>query len=198
MTAPTLDAPVVRNAPTSNTDLFLSFNWLALQGFGGVLAVVQRELVEKKKWLTLEEFVEDWSVAQILPGPNVINLAIMIGGKHFGWRGAFSALAGLLLVPTLLVLFIASAIAAEGDTQTMQGALRGMGAVSAGLIMATGIKMLPALKTNPMGFITCSILAIATFLAVAIFRQPLSWVLLTLGPLSTVWAWRCISRTESV
>lgn len=163
MTAPNLEASVVRNAPTSNTDLFLSFNWLALQGFGGVLAVVQRELVEKKKWLTLEEFVEDWSVAQILPGPNVINLAIMIGGKHFGWRGALSALAGLLLVPTLLVLFIASAIAGVGDTQAMQGALRGMGAVSAGLIMATGIKMLPALKSNPMGFLTCSILAIATF-----------------------------------
>ncbi len=57
----------MRNAPASNADLFFSFNWLALQGFGGVLAVVQRELVEKKKWLTLEEFVEDWSVAQILP-----------------------------------------------------------------------------------------------------------------------------------
>jgi len=51
---------------------------LALQGFGGVLAVVQRELVEKKKWLTNEEFVEQWSVAQILPGPNVINLGVMI------------------------------------------------------------------------------------------------------------------------
>ena len=78
------EVPALRNAPTSNADLFLSFNWLALQGFGGVLAVVQRELVEKKKWLTLKEFVEDWSVAQILPGPNVINLALMIGGKHFG------------------------------------------------------------------------------------------------------------------
>jgi chromate transporter len=162
MTAPNLEASVVRNAPTSNTDLFLSFNWLALQGFGGVLAVVQRELVEKK-WLTLEEFVEDWSVARILPGPYVINLAIMIGGKHFGWRGALSALAGLLLVPTLLVLFIASAIAGVGDTEAMQGALPGMGAGLAGLIMATGIKMLPALKTNPMGFLTCSILAIAIF-----------------------------------
>ena len=90
------EVPAVRNVPTSNADLFLSFNWLALQGFGGVLAVVQRELVEKKKWLTLEEFVEDWSIAQILPGPNVINLALMIGGKHFGWRGALSALAGVL------------------------------------------------------------------------------------------------------
>jgi hypothetical protein len=70
------------------TDLFLSFTWLALQGFGGVLAVVQRELVEKKRWLTREEFIEDWAVAQIMPGPNVINLSIMLGCRYFGWRGA--------------------------------------------------------------------------------------------------------------
>ena len=61
--------------PRSKTDLFVSFTLLALQGFGGVLAVVQRELVEKKRWMTREQFVEDWAVAQILPGPNVVNLA---------------------------------------------------------------------------------------------------------------------------
>ena len=192
------EVPAVRNAPTSNADLFFSFNWLALQGFGGVLAVVQRELVEKKKWLTLEEFVEDWSVAQILPGPNVINLALMIGGKHFGWRGALSALAGLLLVPTILVLIITSAIAGVADSEAMQGALRGMGAVSAGLIMATGIKMLPALKTNPMGLVACIALATITFFAIAIWRLPLSWVLLTLGPLASLWALRCITTSETV
>ena len=64
--------------PRSKTDLFVSFTILALQGFGGVLAVVQRELVEKKRWMTREQFVEDWAVAQIMPGPNVINLALMI------------------------------------------------------------------------------------------------------------------------
>ena len=192
------EVPALRNAPTSNADLFFSFNWLALQGFGGVLAVVQRELVEKKKWLTLDEFVEDWSVAQILPGPNVINLALMIGGKHFGWRGALSALAGLLLVPTILVLIIASAIAGVADSEAMQGSLRGMGAVSAGLIMATGIKMLPALKTNPMGLVACIALATITFFAIAIWRLPLSWVLLTLGPLASLWAWRCITKSETV
>jgi chromate transporter len=155
-------------------------------------------LVENKKWLTLEEFVEDWSVAQILPGPNVINLALMIGGKHFGWRGALSALAGLLLVPTILVLIIASVIAGVADSEAMQGALRGMGAVSAGLIMATGIKMLPALKTNPMGLVACIAMATITFLAIAIWRLPLSWVLLTLGPLASLWAWRCITKSETV
>ncbi|MEN9467780.1 MAG: hypothetical protein RL081_1781, partial [Pseudomonadota bacterium] len=82
--------PATRAHPTSKTDLFVSFSLLALQGFGGVLAVVQRELVEKKKWLTLEEFLEDWAVAQILPGPNVVNLSLMIGDRYFGMRGALA------------------------------------------------------------------------------------------------------------
>ena len=84
-------APSVRRPrPESLADLFLSFTVLALQGFGGVLAVVQRELVEKKRWMTREEFVEEWSVAQIMPGPNVINLAVGIGARHFGLRGAMT------------------------------------------------------------------------------------------------------------
>ena len=90
--------------PASLTDLFVSFTWLALQGFGGVLAVVQRELVENKRWMTKEEFVEEWAVAQIMPGPNVVNLAITLGSRWFGWRGALVALAGLLTCPLLVVL----------------------------------------------------------------------------------------------
>jgi chromate transporter len=83
MTDPVSVPPLAaaRPCPSSKTDLFYSFSLLALQGFGGVLAVVQRELVEKKKWLTLDEFVEDWAVAQILPGPNVVNLSLMIGDR---------------------------------------------------------------------------------------------------------------------
>jgi chromate transporter len=54
-----------------------------------VLAVVQRELVEKKATgLTRDEFLEDWAVAQILPGPNVVNLSLMIGDRYFGFCGA--------------------------------------------------------------------------------------------------------------
>ena len=77
-----------RPRPRSLSDLFFSFTWLALQGFGGVLAVVQYELVERKRWLTPEEFVEDWAVAQVLPGPNVVNIAMMIGSRYFGLAGA--------------------------------------------------------------------------------------------------------------
>ena len=70
--------------PASTGDLFITFNRLALQGFGGVLAVAQRELVERKRWLTREQFVEMLSLSQVLPGPNVVNLALMLGDRFFG------------------------------------------------------------------------------------------------------------------
>lgn len=181
-------------APKSKTDLFVSFTILALQGFGGVLAVVQRELVDKKKWLTLDEFVEDWAVAQILPGPNVVNLSLMIGGRHFGIAGALAALSGLLLAPTVLVLLLAAAVAGIADTPVAQGMLRGMGAVSAGLIAAVGIKLMGALKGNPMGMLTCVGIGAVTFVAIGLLRLPLAWVLLTLGPLASVWAGHCIRQ----
>ena len=80
------------NRPTSLLQLFLAFTRLALQGFGGVLAVAQRELVERLGWLTKEEFVETLAIAQVLPGPNVVNLSMMIGDRFFGLRGAVVAL----------------------------------------------------------------------------------------------------------
>src|SRR6476646_8131789 len=96
-----------RLQPRSLGDLYVSFTLLALQGFGGVLAVVQRELVERKRWMTREEFVEEWAVAQIMPGPNVVNLALMIGGRYVGLRGALVALAGMLAAPLVVVLILA-------------------------------------------------------------------------------------------
>jgi len=183
-----------RCVPQSKTDLFVSFTYLALQGFGGVLTVVQRELVEKKKWLTLDEFVEDWSVAQILPGPNVVNLALMLGGRHFGIAGAMAALGGLLLAPTVLVLLLAAAVAGVADTEVAQGMLRGMGAVAAGMIAAVGMKLVDALKNNPMGLWTCLAIGTLTFFTIGIFRLPLAWIILSLGPLATVWAAHCLRQ----
>jgi chromate transporter len=182
------------NMPESKTDLFVSFTLLALQGFGGVLSVVQRELVEKKQWLTADEFLEDWSVAQILPGPNVVNLALMVGGRSFGMAGALAALSGLLIAPTVLVLLLAAAVAGVAETPVAQGMLRGMGAVSAGLIAAVGIKLMGALKNNPMGLLTCMGIGALTFVAIGLLRLPLAWVLLSLGPLASVWAAHCIKQ----
>lgn len=182
--------------PSSKTDLFLSFTWLALQGFGGVLAVVQRELVEKKRWMTREQFVEDWAIAQIMPGPNVVNLSMMIGGRYFGLPGALAALAGMLAAPLVVVLLLAVLYGSVADQPMAQNALRGMGAVAAGLITATGIKLIAALDKNAMGMAVCIGLAVLTFIAIALLRWPLLWVLLGIGGVACVWAYRVLKRKE--
>lgn len=189
--------PTAPAQPCSRLDLFWSFTWLALQGFGGVLAVVQRELVEKKRWMTREQFVEDWAVAQILPGPNVVNLSLMIGGRYFGLSGALAALAGMLAAPLLVVLVLAVAFTAVAGTPAALGALRGMGAVAAGLITATGLKLIGALQGNVMGRIACWGFAAATFVAIGLLRLPLAWVLLGLGSLACLWAWRRLGRLHN-
>jgi chromate transporter len=183
--------------PASKSDLFWSFSWLALQGFGGVVAVVQRELVEKKQWLTREEFVEEWAVAQILPGPNVVNLSLMIGDRYFGVQGALLALAGMLFFPLLIVMAMVIAFSGVSDLPQVQAALRGMGAVAAGLITATGLKLIAAVKLNPMGKKVCWLLAALTFVAIAVLRWPLIWVLLGIGGMACIIAYQAILRIQA-
>ncbi len=192
--APAAAAPP-RPQPNSLTDLFVSFTLLALQGFGGVLAVVQHELVERKRWMTREEFVEDWAVAQIMPGPNVVNLALMIGGRYFGLAGALVALAGMLVLPLLVVLLLALVHARFANDPHVAGALRGMAAVAAGLVTATGLKLFGALKRNPLGMVSCVALGALTFVGIALLRLPLAWVLFGLGGLACVVAWRKLGGT---
>ena len=183
-----LDPPLQR--PHGLTDLFVSFTLLALQGFGGVLAVVQRELVEKKRWMTREEFVEEWAVAQIMPGPNVVNLSLMIGARYFGFKGAMAALAGMLLAPLCIVLLLALVYAQFASHPGVQGALRGMAAVAAGLIAATGLKLFSALQKNVLGLPGCVALGVLCFVAIALLRWPLAYVLLGLGSVACLLAFK--------
>ncbi|HJV38982.1 MAG TPA: chromate transporter [Geothrix sp.] len=173
--------PEDQPGPHSLTDLFLTFTWLAVQGFGGVMAVAHRELVERKRWLTQAAFVEEWAVAQIMPGPNVMNLSLVIGGRRFGWRGALAAMAGMLALPLLLVLLLAVAYGRLGQHPAVARALRGMGAVAAGLIMAAGLRLSGGLRGHPLGGPACGALAVAAFGGVALLRWPMPFVLLGLG-----------------
>ena len=179
-----------RPQPRSLTDLFVSFTLLALQGFGGVLAIVQHELVEKKRWLTKEEFIEDWAVAQIMPGPNVVNISLMIGGRYFGLPGAMAALAGMLAIPLGVILLLALVYAQYAMHPGVAGALRGMGAVAAGLIAATGLKLFGGLKANPLGMPLCVGFGACCFVAVALLHWPLVYVLFGLGMLACFLTYR--------
>ena len=183
------DAPLRR--PASPGELFRVFTRLALQGFGGVLPVAQRELVERERWLSSAQFVELLSAGQVLPGPNVVNLSLMVGDRFFGWRGAVAALGGMLLAPLLVVLALAALYARFEFLPVVSGALRGMGAVAAGLVIATGLKLLPTLRRSPLGPALAMAFAGLTLLAVGVLRWPLLWVLLGLGGTAVACAaWR--------
>ena len=178
-------------------ELFTTFTWLALQGFGGVLAIAQRVLCTQKRWLSDAEFVELLALAQVLPGPNVCNLAVMIGDRHFGFRGACAALAGMMAAPLLLVLTLAALYARLELDPMVAGALKGMGAVAAGMIAGTGLRLAGAMRTNPIGLPACGALGASAFVMIAWLRWPLVWVLLGLGTLGCGLAWRSLRPTIS-
>lgn len=167
--------------PLSTSDLFVFCTLLGLQGFGGLVGIVQREIVDRKGWLTIEEFTDDWALAQALPGPNVINLILIFGDRRFGVRGAVIGVAGLLGAPLLLLLAIAFVVTNFLESESLQGALRGIGAVAAALIAGNALKMLPTLSNNAMGAASCLTLGVLTFGAVAIMRFPLVTTMLVLG-----------------
>lgn len=188
----TLPAEAARPGPASSLQLFTAFSRLSLMGFGGVLPIAQRELVERLGWLRVEEFAELLSVGQVLPGPNVVNLSLMVGDRYFGLRGALAALAGMLLLPLILVLIFAALYQQFAVVPAVAGAVRGMGAVSAGLVMAIALKLLPALRRNPLGRRRWVPVTLLVVLAAGWWRWPLVAVIVLLGGLSCLLAWRCL------
>ena len=180
--------PLLR--PASPAALFSAFTRLALQGFGGVLPVAQRELVERQRWLTRDEFLALLGMGQMLPGPNIVNMALMFGDRFFGWRGAVAAATGVLAAPLGLVLVLALLAQQAQGLPAVQGALRGMGVVAAGLILSTAWRLGSSLRRNRLGVPLGATLLLLTVACIAVLRWPLVAVVLALGPLAMA-TWRC-------
>lgn len=172
--------------PKSLWEFFLSFTLLGLQGFGGVLTVVQRELVDKRQWLSLATFAEEWALAQTLPGPNVVNLSVMLGNRFFGPWGSVVAASGLLLAPGLLMLLVVYVFQSLSSFAFVQHALHGMGVTAAGMVVAAGCRFFPLLRQHVLGWPMAFALAgLSAFLAV-VWHWPLLQVISSVGLLSCV------------
>ncbi|MBI5257527.1 MAG: chromate transporter [Burkholderiales bacterium] len=182
--------------PGSPGELFRVFNRLALQGFGGVLPIAHRELVEREQWMSPQQFLELLALGQVLPGPNIVNMSIIFGDRHFGLRGALAASAGLLTVPLLIVLVLMLAYQQFASQALVVGALRGMGVVAAGLVIATALKLLPTLKKNPLGLPLGLLFGALALVMVGLLRWPMVWVVLGLGAVAMALAWRRIAAVE--
>jgi chromate transporter len=124
-----------------------------------------------------------------LPGPNIVNMALMIGDRFLGWRGAAAALAGLMGAPLLIVLLLAALYGQFMAQPMVAGALRGMGAVAAGLVIATALKLVGSLRGNVLGWKLGAAFALLTLLAIGALRWPMVWVVLGLGTAAVAMAW---------
>jgi chromate transporter len=175
-----------RAASVSTAALFLGFLKVGLTGFGGVLPFARRMLVEERRWLSESEFNEVLSLAQFLPGPNIVNVTVIVGRRHHGIPGALAATAGLMLMPLVIVLALATVYARFAQLDPVRGACTGISAAAAGLILSMGCKMARALRRS-----TWQIgIAAIVFVAIGVLRVPLLWTLAAMVPIAVAIAWR--------
>jgi chromate transporter len=179
-------APSIVSSRISPLALFLAFSGMALSGFGGVLPFAYRSLVERRRWLTSEEFTKLLAVSQVMPGPTVCNLSVMFGYRTAGFGGSAMALGGLIVLPMAIVLGLGVAWHEFGALPPVRRALTGMSAVVAGLILATAMKMSRAVPRHVVPIA----LSLVSFVGVGLLRLPLLAVIVVVGPIGILLAWR--------
>lgn len=184
--SPANKANVRRNVPAIS-ELFVGFLIVAMSGFGGVLPFARRVFVERRRWLNEREFAEALALCQFLPGPNIVNMSIIVGSRFHGIGGAVAAAAGLVIVPLFIMMGCGALYARYGDLEQLRGPLAGLAAGAAGLLIAMALKMCVPLVRE--GRAAPLVFAAAGFVAVGLLRMPLYWVVLVLAPLSIGWAW---------
>lgn len=166
--------------------LFASFLKMGLLGFGGVLPWARRVVVDERGWLSDREFAETMGLCQVLPGPNVVNLAVIIGSRSHGPLGALVAVTGILFVPIAVVLAIAIFYAEVAHQPLARHAIAAASAAAAGLIVGTAVRLLAKARPPLRGVLTGA----AAFVAVGVLHWPLVWVALALIAVGVAAEWR--------
>jgi len=175
------------DARPSVAELFIRFTQVGASGFGGVMPWARRMLVEERRWLSDEEFSEALSLCQVLPGPNIVNMAVHVGTRFRGARGAIAASFGLMCAPFAIILVLGALFTQYGDLPAISAAFRGISAAAAGLVVAMGLKMASSRRLRS----AMAIFAVAAFVGVALLRIPLGAFLLVAAPASVAAAaWR--------
>lgn len=168
-------------------DLFTGFLLIGLMGFGGIATSAQYIIVENRKWKTPKEFVELFGVCSILPGGNFLNASVMIGDENHGPLGSVVCLASLLLAPLVILLGIAVVYDQFSHLPDVRYATAGAASAAAGLIFGTAGRLVKGVEKT----LAAAAFAVATFLAVGVFRMPMWVVVLVICPVAIAWTmWR--------
>ena len=181
-----MDETELEKPKVSRLALFLSFSRISLSSFGGAIFWARRELVERQRWITEREFIEMFTLGQLLPGPNVLNLTVMFGYRFAGWTGAAASVAGFLGWPCLVVVGMGILYQYYGALPQVQRALTGMSSVAAGLLLATVIKLATVLPRHWRPWLFGAL----AFVGVGVMRWPLLWIMGALAPWAIFAAWK--------
>ncbi|PNY82657.1 chromate transporter [Deinococcus koreensis] len=155
--------------PSTPAALFRVFTGVALSGVGGGLPAHTRRAVLAQGWMTDAQFAESYTLAQLTPGPNAVNLAAMIGAREAGGLGALAAVAGILC-PGLIVMLGASALlVGVGLPPVLQSALRGAACAALAVLLTAAIPVVRVALRVRGGAVLSSL----TFLALGALRLDL-------------------------
>ena len=168
--------PLEQEIHPNAQELFMGFMKLGLMGFGGVLPLAHRMIVDDRKWLTIEEFTHLLGVCQLLPGGNIINMSVAIGYQFQGVKGAISAVVGLISAPTFIVILLYELYARFQSIPMVKHMLEGLAAAAAGLLFAMGLKMLRPILNRAMTWFTIAL----TFVFMLLMKVPLLLTLIIL------------------
>jgi len=166
-------------------DLFLAFMQISLSGFGGAINWAHRALVEKRRWMTDEDFTETLSLCQFLPGPNIVNFAMCLGQRQHGLAGSLAALAGVVAVPLLIFIALGALYTRFGQIGMIHGVLSGISAAAAGFIVTVALRLSRPHRQRPLS----AVFGAAAFLGMGVLKLPLLSVLAVLAPPSIALAW---------
>jgi chromate transporter len=171
-------------------EILLLFSQLGLSSFGGgVSAWMHRAFVERRGWLGETEFSAALALGRIMPGANVINLAVLIGQRLRGAPGAVAAAMGLLVGPSLAVIALALVYGRFAGTTVLGAVLAGAAAAAVGLLIAMGIQSGNSIvrggssRRAAWSVGAIGVLA-ATFVCIGVWRWPTVPTVLCLAPLS--------------
>ncbi len=151
-------------------------------GFGGVLPLARRSIVEKRGWLSAAEFTELLAICQILPGGNICNMSVAIGLRFHGVLGAVVSVVGLILVPGVVLIALGSLYEQTRTIPAVAHGVAGLAAAAAGLLWAMAAKLAWPLRRQAVALGV----ALACVLAISVAQVPLLWLMVAAVPVSVV------------
>jgi chromate transporter len=157
--------------------IFLRIGALAFGGIGAALALIDRELVRKRQWLTAEDVTEALTYTKLLPGSTVVQVVSYLGYKLGGWSGSAIATAAFVLPSALLMLALAAAYVVASELPALYPAVNGLTAVVVGILLATTYRLG---KANIKGYFTFGI-ALASVIVGAVFDIHAALIVIVAG-----------------